>query len=141
MKYVLDASVAVRIALPTTVTPKAQRLLDDYALQVHELIAPSIYIAEVASALTKGERTNTIQVGEARKFLLDLLQNPPVLHDFAPLLLRATDISSQFRAGLLDCLYVALAEEERCEFVTADDKLIKNLQAKFPFVVSLAALP
>src|SRR5687768_11824585 len=102
MKYVLDASVAVRIALPTAVTPKAQRLLDDYVLHVHALIAPSIYPAEVASALTKGERTKTIQFGEARRFLLDLLQNPPVLHDYLPLLLRATDISSQFRAGLLD---------------------------------------
>lgn len=141
MKYVLDASVAVRIALPTAETPKAQQLLDDYALQVHELIAPSIYPAEVASALTKGERTKTIQLGDARKFLLDLLQNLPVLHDFAPLLLRATDISSQLRVGLLDCLYVALAEVEGCEFVTADNKLVKNLQGQFPFVVSLAALP
>jgi predicted nucleic acid-binding protein len=141
MKYVVDASVAVRIALPTAVTPKAQRLLDDHALQVHALIAPSIYPAEVASALTKGERTKTIQFGEARKFLLDLLQNPPVLLDFFPLLMRATDISSQFRAGLLDCLYVALAEREGCELVTADDKLVRNLQSTFPFVVSLAALP
>ncbi len=141
MKYVLDASVAVRVALPTALTPKARQLLDDYALQVHELIAPSIYPAELASALTKGERMRTIQIGEARKFLIDLLQNPPVLHDFGPLLLRATDISSQYRAGLLDCLYVALAEQEACEFITADDKLIKNLQASFPFVVSLAAHP
>ena len=141
MKYVLDASVAVRIALPTAETPKAQQLLDDYAHQVHELIAPSIYPAEVASALTKGERTKTIQFGEARKFLLDLLQNLPVLHDFTPLLLHATDISSQLRAGLLDCLYVALAEREGCEFVTADNKLVMNLQGKFPFVVSLSALP
>ena len=86
MKYVLDASVAVRIALPTSETPKAQQLLDDYAHQVHELMALLIYPAEVASALTKGERTKTIQFGEARKFLLDLLQNLPVLHDFTPLL-------------------------------------------------------
>ena len=106
-----------------------------------ELIAPSIYPAEVASALTKGERTKTIQIGEARRFLLDLLLHPPVLHDFAPLLLRATDISSQFRAGLLDCLYVTLAEVEACEFVTADNKLVTTLQGKFPFVVSLASLP
>lgn len=141
MKYVLDASVAVRVALPTAATPKAQKLLADYALQAHELIAPSIYPAELASALTKGERTKTIQRGEARKFLIDLLQHPPILHDFTPLLLRATDISSQFRAGLLDCLYVALAEVEGCEFVTADNKLVQNLQGKFPFVVSLSALP
>ena len=38
MKYVLDASVAVCIALPTAMTPKAQRLLDDYVLHVHALL-------------------------------------------------------------------------------------------------------
>jgi predicted nucleic acid-binding protein len=39
------------------------------------------------------------------------------------------------------CLYVALAERERCELVTADDKLVRNLQPTFPFVRPLAALP
>ena len=141
MKYVLDASVAVRIALPTSVTPKAQLLLDDYARQIHELIAPSIYPAELASALTKGERQKLIQVGEARKFLFDLLQNPPVLHDHDPLLFRATDISSQHKAGLPDCLYVALAEREAIELVTADQKLLNNLRPHFPFIRDLATLP
>jgi predicted nucleic acid-binding protein len=45
------------------------------------------------------------------------------------------------RIGVYDCLYVALAEREGCELVTADDKLIENLQILFPFVVSLASLP
>jgi predicted nucleic acid-binding protein len=45
------------------------------------------------------------------------------------------------RIGVYDCLYVALAERECCELVTADDKLIKNLQARFPFIVPLASLP
>ena len=39
------------------------------------------------------------------------------------------------------CLYIALAEREHCELVTADDKLVRNLQPHFPFVVSLASLP
>jgi predicted nucleic acid-binding protein len=36
---------------------------------------------------------------------------------------------------------VALAEREGCEFVTADDRLVRNLQAQFPFIVSLASIP
>src|SRR5437764_5957293 len=31
------------------------------------------------------------------------------------------DISSQLRQSVYDCLYVALAERESCELVTADD--------------------
>jgi len=34
-----------------------------------------------------------------------------------------------------------LAEREGYEFVTADDRLGKNLQPLFPFIVPLASLP
>ena len=42
---------------------------------------------------------------------------------------------------MYDCLYVALAEREGCELVTADDKLVKKLGPTFPFLVPLAAMP
>jgi len=50
-------------------------------------------------------------------------------------------MSSQIHMGSYDCLYVALAETEQCELITADDKLVKILQPHFPFIVALAALP
>jgi hypothetical protein len=28
-----------------------------------------------------------------------------------------------------------------CEFITADDRLVKNRQRTFPFIVALASLP
>jgi predicted nucleic acid-binding protein len=63
------------------------------------------------------------------------------LSPYRPLLSRAVAISSALRCGVYDCLYVALAEREGCEFITADDKLLKNLGAQFPFIVSLASMP
>ena len=45
------------------------------------------------------------------------------------------------RVSMYDCLYVALAEREKCELVTADGRLIKILQGTFPFLVALAAMP
>jgi predicted nucleic acid-binding protein len=57
-----------------------------------------------------------------------------------PLLFRAAEISSRMRSGLHDCLYIALAEREGCEFVTVDDKLLKNVQKDFPFVIHLGAV-
>jgi predicted nucleic acid-binding protein len=45
------------------------------------------------------------------------------------------------RVGVYDCLYVALAEQERCALVTADDKLVTALQQDFPFIISLASMP
>ena len=40
-----------------------------------------------------------------------------------------------------DCLYVALAERERCELVTANQKAINNLAPHFPFILPPASLP
>ncbi len=51
------------------------------------------------------------------------------------------EISSTLRVGVYDCLYVALAERETCQLVTADDKLVRNLQPHCSFIVALAALP
>jgi predicted nucleic acid-binding protein len=53
------------------------------------------------------------------------------VYAYDPYLHRATEISSKVRSGLHDCLYVALAEQERCEFVTVDDKLVKSVQKDF----------
>jgi predicted nucleic acid-binding protein len=48
---------------------------------------------------------------------------------------------AQARQGFYYCRYVALAEREGCELLTADANLIKNLQRPFPFITSLASLP
>jgi predicted nucleic acid-binding protein len=66
MKLVLDASVALRVVLPDTLTLKAIRLRDEFKNKLHELIAPSIFPSELASALTKAERQKLIPVGDAR---------------------------------------------------------------------------
>lgn len=141
MTYALDASAALCWVLPRPNSGKALRLRADFQNVVHELIAPSIFSGEVASALTKAERQKLIAIGEARPLLGQVMQTPPIMCAYELLLDRAVDISSQTRSGLYDCLYVALAEREQCELVTDDQKLIANLKPHFPFIVPLASLP
>jgi predicted nucleic acid-binding protein len=141
MRYVLDASAALCWILPRPNSGKALQLQADFLNAVHELIAPSVFSGEVASALTKAERQKLILVGDARPLLGRVMRTLPIMHAYEPLLDRAVDISSQTRSGLYDCLYVALAERERCELVTDDQKLIANLIPHFPFIVPLASLP
>jgi predicted nucleic acid-binding protein len=66
--------------------------------------------------------------------LRSVFRYPPTLHSYLPLLPRALDISSATRHGVYDCVYVALAEREGCELLTADQKLITNLRQVFPFI-------
>jgi predicted nucleic acid-binding protein len=126
MRYVLDASVAVCFVVSRPLTPTALRLRQDYRQGVHDLLAPSVFSAEAASALTKCERQKLIPLGQALPLLDDILSELPQLFAYEPLLRRAAEISSQTRAGLYDCLYVALAEREGCDVVTADQKAINN---------------
>jgi len=141
MKYVIDASVAAIWVLRAPLTPKALQLRDDYRRRVHELIAPAHFPHEIANALTKAERQKLISIGDAHLLIADVLNTAPVLHAVDPLFYRAVDMSSQTRSAFYDCLYVALAEQESCAFVTTDDKLLRNLQAQFPFIIHLSALP
>ena len=138
MIYVLDSSVAVKWALPEADSDKAIALREDVAKKVHEIIAPDVFASEIAHALTRAERKKIIPLGDALKHIYDILQDGPALKPFLPLLPRAIEISSATKAAITDCLFTALAEQENCEYVTADDRVIKTLHA-FP-IVSLASL-
>jgi predicted nucleic acid-binding protein len=142
MKYVLDASVALKWVLPEPLSAKAAQLRDDFRKSVHDLLAPDVFPAEVGHALARAERKKILQPPQGSILLADVLSTPPQLFSTYPgLITRAFAVASAARIGLYDCLYVALAEQEKCQLVTADDKLVKNLQHQFPFIVELASLP
>ena len=67
MKLVLDATVALCWILTRPHTPNALCPRHAYRNQVHELIAPDHFPAEVASALTESERQRILAVGQARR--------------------------------------------------------------------------
>lgn len=141
MKYVLDSSVALKWVLAEAESAKAIRLRDEYSNGIHELLAPDIFPSEIANGLVSAERQNRIRRGEAAIFLNDVLSAAPVLHDSSPLLTRAIEISLSTKRAVYDCIYLALAEAEGCELVTADGQFARGLRASYPFIVSLASLP
>lgn len=132
MKYILDASVAVRWVIPGPLTPRALQLRDEYLRKVHDPLAPDIFPGETASALTKAERQKSIRVGQAAQLYASIATAWPSFQSYLPLAARAIEVSSQTRSAFYDCLYVALAEREGCAMVTADDRLLKNLKGRFP---------
>jgi predicted nucleic acid-binding protein len=131
--------VAIKFVMPEHDSSIALKLLRDYQKQIHELLAPDVFPLEIAHALTKFERRNLLLQGEAIHKFASIMINRPSFKASLTLLPRAIQISSQKRIGVYDCLYVALAEAEGCELVTADTRLIANLPG-FP-IVSLASLP
>jgi predicted nucleic acid-binding protein len=65
MKYVLDASVALKWVLTEPDSPKALSVRDDFRTQVCELLVPDIFPVEVAHALTRAERKGLIKPPQA----------------------------------------------------------------------------
>ncbi len=133
---ILDSNVALKIVLPEPDVDTAIRLFDDFYAGIHELLAPSVFPVEIAHALTRAERQG--RVTDPWLLWQIVMGDCPQLCDTSPLMQRAIEISSSARIGVYDCLYVALAEHEGCNLVTADEKLMKNLPG-FP-IVSLASL-
>jgi len=127
MRYVLDASVGVQCLLVEKDTAKARQLRDDFNNGIHKLLAPGVFPIEVLNVLTKAQRKGRITHQDGAILADACLDGLPNLHDSHSLLPKAYELSSLTRSAVYDCLYVALAEREGCDLVTADEKLVNNL--------------
>ena len=121
-------------------TPLALRLRIGFRNGDHELVAPDTFPIESAHALTRAERRGLIPAGDAALYLADILRTSPFLSPSLDLLARAVELSSVHKLGVYDCLYIALAEQEHCELLTADFRLI-NVARNIVGTLSLSDLP
>ena len=138
-RLVLDASVGLKMIFTSEEgSDLALALREEFNQNIRQLIAPDLLPAEMGHALAKAERKAIIQKGEG-KILFDKFITPcPQLFEYCDLFDRAQEIASDFRVGFYDACYVALAEQEGCDLVTCDEKLMNSLPG-FP-IVSLATL-
>jgi predicted nucleic acid-binding protein len=141
MKYVLDSSVAIKWVLIEPGRDKAIRLRDAYRQGQHELIAPDWFVLEVMNVLGKSAARKTITPTEAAQGYALVLQDAPIFHPSRPLASAAFRLALQHQRAVYDCLYLALALQEKCELVTADDALVRQLQPVYGCLVALSAMP
>ena len=136
---VLDASVGLKWVLAEDNSDSARRIRDEFRASIRVFIAPNIYAVECAHALTKGERKGTVvdPAGLYDEVMLDA----PQFFSSIPLMVRAIAIARKARIAVYDCVYVALAEREGCDLITADKRVIHALEKDFPFITDLATLP
>lgn len=117
MKFVVDASVAVKWVIEEDDTRAALALLE------HDILSPSIWIAECANALWAINKRGKLSAAVVEDRLDNLLQAPVrtvATRDFVATALR---LSLEFGHPVYDCLYLAVAREERALLVTADRRL------------------
>jgi predicted nucleic acid-binding protein len=138
VKLVIDANIGLKAMLPEHDSAKAIQLRDDFRKGIHDLLAPDLYLLEAGNTLVTSARSGKIPMNDLPVFFAELMANQPIIYPSTSLFPRAYDIASQSRVSVYDATYVALAEREGCDLVTADDKLLKALPG-LP-IVSLASL-
>jgi predicted nucleic acid-binding protein len=134
-QIVMDASVAAKWLLPSArepLTDEAQRLLDLYTAGEIFLIVPDLFWAEITSFLWKSVRQGRCSQTTARSAFEILQQTPFPTVPSLTILERAFGIASEFGRSVYDSLYVALAVATNAQLITADEKLVNSLAARFP---------
>jgi predicted nucleic acid-binding protein len=125
---VIDASIAVKWIVEEEGTPQALILREK-----GKLIAPELLVAECAIILWKKVQRNEVSQEEAL-FGAKLLQGADIeLLPMRSLFEIATRTAIELDHPAYDCIYLALAIENECPFVTADERLLRKIgQARRP---------
>jgi predicted nucleic acid-binding protein len=139
-QVVIDCTVAVKWEI--TGEPhaaEAVELLRDWQHGVTAIHTPSHFRAEVVSAFLRAFRRGRLTDVEAEKSIRSLLAASLQLHELSTGLAdRAFAIARHHGQGAFDCIYVALAERERIDLWTGDQRLYNALGAHYPFIRWLA---
>ena len=133
--FVLDASVAVKWAIPSArepLTDESLRLLKRYVDAEVEFLVPDIFWAEVGNVLWKGTRQRRWRQDEAESVAANMKARAFATVSSLVLLPEALRIAIAHDRPVYDCLYVALAIQSKTDLITADERLANALAAHLP---------
>jgi predicted nucleic acid-binding protein len=132
MQRVVDASLVAKWFLPEEHKEKAEQILREFIDEKVQLAAPDLLIAELISILWKrATKLKDISATEAEQIYADFLALRLPLRHSAEIAKTALKIAISSDHKTYDMLYIALAEEASCEFVTADRTLVNKLGGTF----------
>jgi len=119
---VIDASITIKWVVEEDGTAEALLLR-----QKAKLIAPDLLVAECANIFWKKVQRGELLKAEAL-VAARLLQGAEIeLLPTRSLFESATRISIEIDHPAYDCLYLALAVEQKCQFATADERFLRKL--------------
>jgi predicted nucleic acid-binding protein len=132
---VLDASVAVKWFLPEkveTLASEALALLGRSGRNEIQIIVPDLFWVEFASVLWKAIWRGNFPKDSADAALASLKRFDFPTVPSLELLDNAFQIATAPGQTVYDCLYVALAVQTNAQLITADERLVNALAARFP---------
>lgn len=131
---VVDASVALKWILPEPGRAAALAVLDTWEVGHLDLVAPRLFMEEIASALARRFRRGLLSGPEAHQALALMELRRPALRDDSNDLAEAFALALRHRISMWDSLYLALAIRLRCDLITADLRFQRAISRHYPFV-------
>jgi predicted nucleic acid-binding protein len=122
-RLVVDASVIAAAFFREKHTEAARTVL----LSDGNLCAPDLIYAEVANVVWKRHRHGEINAAEVADLLNDVLDLPLEITSSEQLVGPALALALRTGRTVYDCLYVALAIQERTVMVSDDQRLVNAL--------------
>lgn len=134
-EIVIDASVLLKAYFRDEQGhAEAQELVKIYARGDYSFIAPSLIIYEIINACSIAHRKGRIHLDLARQVLGEMTSLEIQKMDVTHLKDRIFEIACQFTRSAYDASYIALAEAQKCPFITGDAKLFRTASNQFPFI-------
>lgn len=132
----VDSSVVVKQVVKEEHSAEARALFAMAARHQLLIVAPQLLTMEVANILLKKtRRAPAITPGEALAAFSDILAMPILLEDPESLHSNAFRIAVSFQLpAAYDAYYLALTADARCDFWTADARLMRTLAGRVPNV-------
>lgn len=142
MIAVLDASVALKWQFEDEeATGAAMHLLEDFVEDKIELIAPTLFPYEIVSAIYVAINRRRIAEAVGSMAVNYLTSLGIELRNFDNLIEPTFYMARQYGLSPYDCAYMALAEKEKCDFITGDGKFFNAAKNKLPWVKWIGDYP
>ena len=118
-KFVVDANVGIKWVLPEIHSEAALRLNKPN----YQLLVPDFFFPEIGNIFWKRVRRGEMSLDDAQNDLESLLELPLQICLSSPLMPMALAIAIRVQQAVYDCVYLALAVNNDCQMVTADERL------------------
>jgi predicted nucleic acid-binding protein len=119
MALIVDASVAIKWFIDEVDSDIARRLWRDEP----DLLAPDLIVPQVCNAAWRKVKLGQSDPAQAVQIAARLRQGVLEFRSTSPLAPRAVELALELDHPVYDCFYLALADAEKAELVTADRRL------------------
>ena len=134
---IVDASVAYKWwDLKEKQSDLAKKILKNHSSGEQKIVVPDLIICELSNAwVTKSK----LSLSKIKANLSDLESLDLEIVDISlNLIEKAVTFARNYKVSVYDAIYAVLAQENKCDLITADEKFVE--QVNLPFIKKLSSL-